>query len=127
MKSYDPNQAPDPQQWLALSETKRIELVRRFHRRSHIQLPNELVHATFHVIVENQIALGDQLPVASTLDRLMREGLDRHDAVHAIGYVLAGHMWDLQRGAVGPEADPNEAYFEQLKALSARSWREEFS
>ena len=33
-----------------------------------------------HVVVENQVALGEATPVPATLDRLMDEGLDRHDA-----------------------------------------------
>jgi hypothetical protein len=31
--------------------------------------------------VENQAALGDEIPVRGTLERLMGEGLDRHAAI----------------------------------------------
>ena len=55
-----------------------------YHRRAGIFPPNEQLHATFHVVVENQIALGDELPVRRAVDRLMAEGLDRHQAVHAV-------------------------------------------
>jgi hypothetical protein len=47
-------------------------------------------HAANHVIVENQLAMGDATVVPATLARLMQEGLDRHDAIHAIGSVLVG-------------------------------------
>jgi len=48
------------------------------------------MHGVAHVIVENQIAAGDSTVEPVTLARLMREGLDRHDAIHAIGSVLMG-------------------------------------
>jgi hypothetical protein len=38
-----------------------------------------------HVIVENQIALGDPPAVREALARLMVEGLDRHDVVREKG------------------------------------------
>ncbi len=46
-----------------------------------------------HVVVENQIAMGDEIPVRDTLVRLMSEGLDRHDAVHAIATVLTNLIY----------------------------------
>src|SRR5437016_9813537 len=49
------------------------------------------------VVVENQVALGDEIPVRRTLERLRAEGLDRHDAVHAAGSVLAKRIYDLLR------------------------------
>jgi len=55
----------------------------------------------------------------------MGEGLDRHDAVHAIGAVLVGYMHDPIGGGE-LETDPNEAYYEELKALTAESWRKQF-
>ena len=65
-------------------------------------------------------------PVARTLQRLMSEGLDRHDALHALGFVLAGHMHDLvhQANTESNQADDlNEAYFAELERLTAESWR----
>ena len=40
-------------------------------------------------IVENQVALGDAFAARAVLLRLMAEGLDRHEAIHAIGSVLS--------------------------------------
>jgi hypothetical protein len=122
MAGYDPLTAPDPAAWLALDEDERIDLVRACHKRERVRLPNAYLHAVMHVIVENQIALGDQTPVCRTLQRLMTEGLDRHDAVHAIGSVLAGHVYDIAKGALDQAADPNQAYFDQLEQLAAESW-----
>jgi hypothetical protein len=96
-----------------------------FHRRARIRLPNAKVHAVLHAAVENQIAEGDALPVGRTLERLMGEGLDRHDAIHAIGTVLIGHMNDLMK-AGHVEGDPNLAYFAELERLTAAEWLRTF-
>jgi hypothetical protein len=77
-----------------------------------------------HAIIENQIALGDETPVQRTAQRLMDEGLDRHDTIHAIGSVLVGHMFDVTRQAATDD-DPNRPYFAELQQhLTAESWRE---
>jgi hypothetical protein len=120
--TYDPLVAPDPEEWLALDEQERIDAVMDFHRRARIRLPKAKVHVVIHVAVENQIAEGDALPVRRTLERLMGEGLDRHDAIHAIGAVLIGHMNDLMK-AGHVEGDPNAAYFAELERLTAEEWR----
>jgi hypothetical protein len=119
---YDPLVAPDPDEWLALDEQERIEAVTDFHRRARIRVPNAKVHAVIHVVVENQIAEGDGLPVRRTLERLMGEDLDRHEAIHAIGMVLIGHMNDLMK-AGDVEGDPNLPYYVELERLTAAEWR----
>ena len=63
---YDPLEAPEPEEWLAIDEAERIHLAQDYHRRTRVRLPNEKLHAVFHVVVENQIALGDEMPVQST-------------------------------------------------------------
>ena len=125
MESYDPLHSPDPDEWQSLGETERIELVEAYHRKARTRLPDEKIHATIHVIVENQIAMGDQIPVRATLERLMRQGLDRHDAVHAIGCVLMSHMTGQRRKSTG-KGDPNEAYYQELKSLTPAKWRRDF-
>lgn len=119
---YDAMRHPAPQQWLAHSEAERIEAVETYHRNHRLNVPKLHLHATFHVVVENQVALGDDTPVQQALVRLMEEGLDRHDAVHAIGSVLASHVYDLLKT---PElqTDPNAAYYSELNQLTAVSWR----
>jgi hypothetical protein len=42
--------------------------------RQRIRPPNESPHAIFHVIVENQIALGDELPMRRAVDGSKRLG-----------------------------------------------------
>ena len=107
----------------------RIDLVMDYHQRAGIRFPRPKVHAIFHAVVESQIA-DPELPVRSTVERLMDEGLDRHEAIHAVGSVLAGHMHDLMRkfeaGGTKPGTaaaeDPNVASFEELKVLTAEQW-----
>jgi hypothetical protein len=124
MKAYDPLKPPKPDEWLSTDEQERLDLMESFHRRARIRLPNAKLHAVVHVIVENQFALGDELPVKRTLQRLMSEGLDRHDALHAVGSVLIGHLSDL---LAAPEAkivtDPNPRYYAELGRLTAKGWR----
>ena len=119
---YDPLETPDPREWLDLDEGERLRLVEDFHRRARVRLPNAKVHAVMHAIIENQIALGDEIPVQRTAQRLMDEGLDRHDTIHAIGSVLVGHMFDLTRQPATDD-DPNQPYFAELEHITAESWR----
>ena len=110
MNKYDPLKGPDPAKWLAMDEGERIALVQDYHRRAKIRLPNQIVHAAIHAVVETQIA-GQEVPAREVVERLMIEGLDRHDAVHAIGSVLAGHMHKLMRTSES-SGDPNADYVE---------------
>lgn len=122
---YDPLKALDPEEWLALGEMRRLELVENYHRPARVRLPNARMHAAMHAVVENQIALGDEIPVQRTAQRLMAEGLDRHEAIHAIAWVLSGHMWDLTRQpGVAQADDPNVSYYAALERLTAERWRQ---
>jgi hypothetical protein len=123
VQRYDPLEAPDPKEWLELGEQERIDLVRDYHRRVRIRLPNEQMHATLHAIVEAQIALGDETPVRRIAERLIGEGLDRHDAIHAIGMVLAEHIYEVLKTTKPDQDDPNVPYFAALERLTAEDWR----
>jgi hypothetical protein len=78
-----------------------------------------------HVSVENQVALGDPPAVKETLTRLMGEGLDRHDAVHAVGSVVVGIVFDVVhgKGKNKDAGDINAKYSRELAKLTAASWR----
>ena len=57
----------------------------------------------------------------------MNEGLDRHDAIHAIGAVLMMHLHDIANGAAqGPAPQVHDAYFAELQGLTAENWRRDF-
>lgn len=121
MREYDPQRAPKAATWLTLDEAERIDLVFQFHERKQLVVPNLRAHAAIHAIVETQVAMADELPVAATLARLQSEGLDRHDAVHAIGSVLAEQIHGIAVGAATGEQ--NAAYAAALEKLSAKTWR----
>jgi hypothetical protein len=124
-RKYDPDRPLDTSWWTSHAESEQIALVEEHHRRAGIKLPRPRIHAATHVIVENQILLADETPVAATLERLLREGLSRHDAIHAIGSVLAPVMVEIMQGEV--RADPNIVYYQRLRELTAEDWLAEFS
>lgn len=128
---YDPLVGPDPDDWLAASEERRLDVIEHYHRRQGVVVVERTrAHAAFHAVVENQIAEGDQLPVRRILVRLMAEGLDRHEAIHAIGSVLAGHINELMRMPASQawpaerqsDDELNAAYFSELEKLTAEGW-----
>jgi len=121
MPKYDPLKTPDAEWWLALDEDERNILVVDYLRRARAKMPNVRAHAIFHAIVETQAAMGNEQSVAATLARLQSEGLDRHEAVHAIGSVLAGQFHGVMSGALS--GDLNRAYASALEKLNANSWR----
>ncbi len=123
-RAYDPLNAPDPEDWRSMDEGERMMLVTDYHRQAAVELPNEEIHAVVHVIVENQIAQGDETSAPATLERLMHEGLDRHEAIHAVGSVLADFMQALIHGDV-PRGE-NQRYDEELEKLTAAEWLETF-
>lgn len=124
MKKYNPSVAPQQEQWLSLDEQTRLDLVGEYHRRAGDRLPNLRLHATLHVVVENQLAEG--VPeVTAALGRLMDEGLDRHDAIHAVGSVLAKRLYDALQGNAG-QGDINSRYYQDLQNLTAESWHRSY-
>ncbi len=125
MEAYDPLNAPDPDEWQSMDEDERITLVMEHHRESGVELPNEQTHAAIHVIVENQIALGDEVPTQATVERLIREGLDRHDAIHAVGSVLVNFMHALLDDG-DAAARASQSFYDELKKLKAAEWLKGF-
>ena len=123
MNRYNPEVDPDKEEWLALDEGERIFLVEKYHRDERISMPQRArrLHATIHTVVENQLALEDQTIVRDTLHRLMEDGLTRHEAVHAVGSVLAEHIYDLIQ-ADHPPSDGNAPYYAALQQLTAEKW-----
>src|SRR5579864_5111195 len=123
MEEYNPGCAPEPESWLELDEQERIALVETYHRVARIKLPNVTAHAALHAIVENQIALNLE-PVVRAMDRLGKGGLTRHDAVHAIGSVVAEHLFDILKTDHNDDAATSQArYYAAVERLTAASWR----
>ena len=121
METYDPMEHPDPDHWLALDEDERIYLIEEFHKRARVDLPNVRLHVSFHAVVETQLASSDPPQAVETLERLLGEGLDRHDAIHAIGSILSEVMYHAMQNPT-ENADPTQAYIEGLKDLTVEKW-----
>ena len=68
---YEADEQPHSEVWLELDESERIDAVMDYHRRTRVKLENPELHATAHVVVENQVALGEATSVPATLDRLV--------------------------------------------------------
>jgi hypothetical protein len=120
---YDPDIAPAPERWLALDETDRIDLVTRYHERLRVKVLNLRLHAMIHTVVENQAAIGEAA-VVETLARLRREGLTRHDALHAVGGVLIEQMQSLLgEDEESATVDVSDRYAAALRTLTAEGWR----
>jgi Domain of unknown function (DUF1841) len=119
---YEANEQPHSATWLELDESERVDAVMDYHRRIKVVPENLQLHAMTHVAVENQVALGEATPVPATLNRLMDEGLDRHEAIHAIGSILMSIVFDVsQEPDVG--GDINARYSRELATLTAAGWR----
>jgi hypothetical protein len=124
--NYDPDIAPDPTIWLALDEQERIQLAEAHHRMARIKLPSVETHALFHTIVENQIAEGLDC-VVRAMARLMKEGLSRHDALHAIGSVIAEHLFEaMDSKSNGDPSTMQTRYNAAVERLTANEWRERY-
>lgn len=124
MERYDPELAPVAGEWLNLDEGERLQFVEAYHRNARIPLPKgaRRIHASMHVVVENQLAENDE-PVVRALHRLIKEGLPRHDAVHAIGSLVAEQIFDLMKHNDTPETS-RARYYAAVERLTAEAWRE---
>jgi len=118
---YDPDKPVDAAEWLALDEGEQQLVVERYHKSARIRLPSRRVHAIIHAAIETQVAQG-HAAASRALERMLAEGLDRHDAVHAVGSVMAKHMFDIMKHG---QSFDEKAYATDLDALSAERWRAE--
>ncbi|BCZ84901.1 hypothetical protein [Paraburkholderia terrae] len=124
MEAYNPQSAPEPGSWLELDEQERIDLVESWHRAAHVKLPNVTAHAALHTVVENQIAMNLE-PVVRAVHRLTNGGLTRHDAIHAIGSVVAEQFFDILTTEQRDEVDASQAhYLAAVERLTVTSWRQ---
>jgi hypothetical protein len=123
MLKYNASRDPDPTEWLEADDGSRLWAIQRHHekRQSHEMPPGGWVgHSILHAAVECQIAEGNPEESRTTLSRLQRQGLTRHEAVHAIASVLAVRLWEAARGTPYDEA----AYVRALNELTPESWEE---
>ena len=126
MHVYDPGEHPLPSEWLELTELRRLELIEAFHVTQGIDLQSLRVHAAIHCAVENQIAENFE-PTVQALVRLCAEGLSRHDAIHAVGSVVAEHIFQVLKAPdPGNPGMMNEQMAKDIDRLSAKRWREKY-
>ena len=122
MWKYDPAHAPDPEKWLALDEQLRIAAVEKFHRDARIKMPNVRVHAALQAVIENQIA-EQHAPAVRAMERLGKQGLSRHDCLHAIAWVLSGHIYRLATTELATPAGAVQAQYDAaVERLTADDW-----
>lgn len=118
MRRYKANKKPKPRDWLNLSEERRIALVETAHVGEGIEPESLRAHAVIHVVVENQLAENIS-EVVDAYQRLRKDGLDRHDCIHAIGSVLIDYLYE-------PGTVSSDDYTRKLNALTARGWINKF-
>lgn len=116
--AYDAEHAPAAARWLAASEDERHAAIIAAHRDAP---PGEgtRLHATAHVVVENQLASGLPEPTAA-LARLVAAGVERHQAIHALASVVVAEIYGIM--AQHRPYDPARVG-RGLAALSPDDWR----
>jgi hypothetical protein len=121
MDIYNPNKSVYSENWLALDEALRIKLVHDFHSGLDLDMAEDAlqVHSTIHVIVENQLAMGVDL-IPKTVAKLIRQGLNRHETIHAIGAIISEDIFDIMKGNT-EEFSPKK-YRRKLEKLTAKRW-----
>lgn len=122
MQSYNPSKTPNRRDWLSMDEAERVELISQYHEENGEYGESLEAHAAIHCAVETQIAMKTP-EVCDALGRLLGHGLHRHDAIHAIGSILAEHINDLLSRKEDVEDNPNKKYYERLSRLNASDWR----
>jgi len=119
---YDADVGPDAAAWLALEEEQQMERVTKYHElvaKRGDEPPNLQRHVGMHVLVEQQIAGNHPPEAAQALTRLCRDGMRRHDAIHAIGFILTEHM----KQAMETRTPVDEsAYGRELSQLTLKRW-----
>ena len=122
MNRYDPDKEPNAAKWLALSESERTDLVTEAHRRLRLDADALILHSALHAVVETQLAMREPASVSQAMERLLSQGLSRHDAVHAIASILAQQLQAAGGSAVSPLTSLPRAYDEAVSALDGSQW-----
>ena len=79
---------------------------------------NPFVHVMIHQTVENQIANHDPPQTAKTLEVMMQTGYDRHEAIHAIGTLVANAIFQIMHN---DHPFDEASYIEALRDLAQTS------
>jgi len=58
------------------------------------------------------------------MERLKKQGLDRHDSIHAIAWVLSQHIFEQMKAETPDDKDVmNARYVAAVEGLTADDWR----
>ncbi len=123
---YDPAKRVEPQWWRSLGAEERVSLIEAAHvvlPAWHHPVPESRPHALLHVVAENLAARGDEIPVYAALQRLVRQGLQRHDAIHALGNACSEHARAIGSGRASPDDPPPEGQIKSAAAMTVAKWR----
>lgn len=119
---YDPDNAPDPTEWRALEVQERIRVVVAYHSIAKKNTKKPKVHALLHVNVEN-LLLQARGPATRAMSRLMKEGLTRHQAIHALATVWLAYPVDSWSGNTSQSPQEKQVAFNHaMENLSIDAW-----
>lgn len=118
---YDADRSPDADEWLDADESERLEAVEAHHRtvKEHPPMPRPRLHAAIHAVVETQLASGAPPEARRALERLIAGGLSRHEAIHAVGTVVA----EATRAAMEGRPFDAQDFARELDGLTVERWR----
>ncbi|MBW2730972.1 MAG: DUF1841 family protein [Deltaproteobacteria bacterium] len=104
-------------------DTIAAEIMAEHKRVPHADVagPELHLHVTLHTVVETQLRSGEPAETQKTLDRLMREGLDRHRAIHAMCSVASAEFMRVMRDK---QIFDGQRYAAALEALKVDDWLE---
>ncbi len=120
MDYYDPSKNINPDDWLAIDESERQELIEEYVLTEEDQIDDSLaaIHATAHCIVENQLAM-EVTETVEAFERLRGEDVERHETIHALAAVL---MENINEAMANGDEDISLRYKSKLKKLTAEKW-----
>ncbi|MEX2496992.1 MAG: hypothetical protein WD448_12935 [Woeseia sp.] len=119
MPNYDPDHAPNPQQWLQLEGQERTRIIAEYLDRHGGYGGSLQRQAHLQALVETQLAEG-VTPVKGAFMRLRDNGLNRHEAIRALASVLGRCMPEVLNSE-DTDAPPDKTYLAQLETLTADS------
>jgi hypothetical protein len=93
--------------------------VLRDHEQEVADAGGQQMHAVIHSAVETQLAQGHAAATAA-LARLLAHGVERHEAIHAVGRVSAGQIYRALKHRKELDAAPYDRELGELTAESSR-------
>ena len=120
MKQYNASKKPVPELWLSLDDDTRLELVEKYVENFERKIDDSAksIHASIHMVVENQLALNEDVTIKA-YQRLMQQGLKRHETIHAIGAII---LESIESGMKEKSDEPIVNYKNRLRKLTAKRW-----